>query len=49
MEFISVQNFRDFYFRIWPLGVFELSKNAKNKENERKNQTNIFPVHNLLT
>ena len=36
MESMSVQNFRDFYCRIWPPGVFELSKNAKNKKNQRK-------------
>ena len=36
MESMSVQNFSDFYCLIWPPGVFELSKNAKNKENQRK-------------
>ena len=46
MHSIRVQNFRDFYCRIWPPGVFELSKNAKKQEKSKKTQTNIFPVHN---
>ena len=44
MESISVQHFRDFYCRIWPPGVFELSKNAK-KNRKIKVTSSLFIIY----